>query len=68
MHICSEKPQEEGGPSGNAQFSDSLCLIIPRTHRTLEHVFCVVKVVSPSGSHLLSSMTPATLTAMVGSM
>lgn len=34
----------------------------------LEIMFCIIKVVSPSGSHLLSNMTPATRTATAGSM
>lgn len=67
MHICSEKPQEEGRPCETPTFLMICVDNDPCNGRILEHAFCVVKVVSPSGSHLLSSTTLATLTATAGS-
>lgn len=66
---CAQRsPERNTGPVKMPSFLIVCADSGPCNHRTLEPVFCVVKVVSPSGSHLLSSMTLATLTATVGSM
>lgn len=51
--------------------SNSLILCVTRyivECHDLEIMFYAVQVVSPSGSHLLSNMIPATRTATAGSM